>query len=251
MPSGQPWWTPPIRFGSARRSTRRGSSTWWRCSRCPGGPRGATALTLTAACWPQLRIARIVSDHSPLALDIALRAARETMRSPDAAVAFVHSALSQMWSGAWTSSAWTADQPVPIRQRLRSLLPGTSYVVTRAPRVAVARVGRNGSLVVPPLPDGASRTLVTQAPGLAKHVAHGLAEALGAESVVQVSFAGAWTGVLGNPRAVQLALVPSTLRRQLPPPPGFQCGCGLRSIEATCPFCRVFAHPLASSEAVS
>ena len=83
-----------------------------------------TALTLTAACWPQLRVARIVSDHSPLALDVALRAAKETMRSPGAAVAFLHCALAQTWSGAWTPSAWAADQHVGLRDRLRSLLPG-------------------------------------------------------------------------------------------------------------------------------
>ena len=81
-------------------------------------------------------------------------------------------------------------------------------------------------------------------PGLPQQVAEDLAEVLGAGSVVQASFTGAWTGVLDSPRAVQLALVPWHLSRNPPPPPEFECRCGVRSIEPTCPFCRVFAHPL-------
>jgi hypothetical protein len=198
--------------------------------------RALPALTLTSFRWPHLRIAHLVSDHAPLALHAALTVAQAIVPDPGPAAGYLAAFTDRCWSGAWTPSVAALPTPGPSAgQYLRSLLPGSAFLVSFAPDPGIgslrllARTARR---------DGQSTLLVGE-PGLPPSVATKVAAETGAAAVRPYAVPGNWRQSTGHARAVQLALVPSdphTVRLDVV---GVCGSCAQRVTSEVCPFCRI------------
>jgi hypothetical protein len=206
-----------------------------------------TALTLTQFRWPQLRIARVVSDHAPLALCVALTLARRTVTQAGLAPAFVEAFTALCWSGAWTPSVAKLVRPAPsMGQYLRSLVPGGSFVVGLAPEGTVG--ASNG---IPAARPDLSRTLLVGGSGVPATTAAGLATRSGATSVRPYPIPGDWTAVFGTARATQLALVPNDPGLARVSAVGGCPGCGQSVGSTVCPYCHIQTRPLVAAGAAA
>lgn len=206
------------------------------------GTQARAALTLTAARWPDLRIAWLISDHAPLALHAALNAARLTVDDPGLAPSFLQGFAALAWSGAWGSSVAGLGRPAPsVGQYLRSYLPGSHFTISLAPHAEItsgpAGVGEFARRDV-------KRVLLTDERGLPAAVAEQFVQHTGASSVRPYALPGEWDGVLRARGATQLALVPAEAR-SIPVTAVARCGaCGVEIGSPVCPYCHVVGRRL-------
>jgi hypothetical protein len=199
----------------------------------------ATGLTVATGRRPGLRLSALSSDHAPLAILSALASAQPVTDQPALGVALVYRLLADSWSGAWTSSVARLTRPVPqLRQHLRSLLPGASFLLRQEPGPAVLGDSRDDD--VPGV--GFDRVLLVQDGAVPGPIAQRLAAATGVSTVRQVSLPGRWTSVYGTDRTGQLALVPAEPQRLLASASHRCPSCRLGLAAEICPFCRILGH---------
>jgi hypothetical protein len=212
----------------------------------------ATTTTVAAGRWPDLRLARLVSPHAPLAILSALALARATTDWPAFGVGLANALLQRSWSGAWTPDVSRLAHPAPsLAQHARSLLPGSGFLVRQAPDAAVLG-GEPAADDVPPA--GLDRVLLAEhGPGqdagvstVPADVVDRLARATGVTATRQLAVPGSWTSVYGTARAAQLALVPAQPSDLLAAVSHHCPSCGLEQPAAVCPFCHVIGRSLVS-----
>ena len=215
----------------------------------------ATVTTVAAGRWPDVRIARLVSPHAPLAILSALALARATTDWPAFGVGLANALLHRSWSGAWTPDVSRLAHPAPsLAQHARSLLPGSGFLVRQAPGPSV--LGGEGAGAgeddVPPA--GLDRVLLAaQGSGeggddvaVPPDVVERLARATGVTATRQLALPGAWAPVYGTTRAAQVALVPAQPADLLAAVSHRCPACGLEQPAAVCPFCHVIGRSLVS-----
>lgn len=193
------------------------------------------AVTVVAGHRPDLSVAWLVSDHAPLAMLSALALARAATVEPAIGVELAGRLLAGSWSGAWTGSVARLSRPNPrLGQHLRSLLPGSGFLLRQSPSPAVLAGPRTDD--VPPA--GMDRVLLVQDGAVPAPVAQRLAGADRVTAVRQVALPGAWSSVYGTHRTGQLALMPAEPQALLGPVTHRCPSCGLDQLSPTCPFCR-------------
>jgi hypothetical protein len=201
------------------------------------------AITLSAFRWPELRMARIVSDHVPLALHAALTVARSSVSDPGMAPAFFERFAGHSWSGVWTSSVANLLSPAPrAGQYLRSFLPGSNFLVSAAPEQWIGRSAQ----VPPSMTAGVARTLLIGGSALSPSVSSRLIAAGGATGACPYPVVGDWSDLYGRARAMQWALLPNDAVCGHGPVYGDCAGCGNAVGTPVCPYCRVLVRPRAS-----
>jgi len=199
-----------------------------------------TALSLANGRWPDVRIARLISPHSPLAILSALALARDATQWPNDGVRLAESLLRHSWSGAWTASVAKLTDPAPtVGQHLRSFLPGGGFLLRQAPSPAVLHRQRADD--VPPL--DLDRVLLVQVEGVPVHVTQRLSRLDRVVAVRQVGVPGRWQSIYGG-RAGQIAIVPADPTGLLGPRTHRCTACGFDQPGPVCPFCRVVGVPL-------
>ena len=200
----------------------------------------ATGLTITAGRWPLLRTTSLVSEHAPLAVLAAMSQARQVTDDPMLGVALVRRLLESAWSGAWTESVAALARPVPsFSQHLRSLLPGSGFLLRQEPGPAVLAGPRDDD--VPTV--GLGRVLLVEQGRVPGPVAERLSKAVGVSAVQQVTVPGRWTSVYGTDRTGQVALLPADPAQLLGLVTHRCPACGSGLADPVCPFCRVLGHP--------
>jgi hypothetical protein len=206
-----------------------------------------TGVTIATGHRPDLSLSWLTSEHAPLAILSALALARAATGEPGIGVELTRRLLAAAWSGAWTESVARLNQPNPrLSQHLRSLLPGSGFLLRQSPAPAV--LGRPGPDDVPPV--GLDRVLLVQDVRVPTPVTHRLSQSDGVAAVRQVALPGSWTSVYGTDRTGQLALVPAD-PQPLIGPVTHQCpACFLDLISPVCPFCRIVARQVAATGAV-
>ena len=203
-----------------------------------------TTLTVAAGRWPDLRLARLVSTHAPLAVLSALALARATTEYPGFGARLVESLLQRSWSGAWTPDVAHLVHPAPtLAQHARSLLPGAGFLVRQAPDAGV--LGRDPVAGDVPAA-GLDRVLLVQEGAVPEPVVHRLERSAEVSAVRRVAFPGSWRSVYGTSRAGQVALVPAKPAVLLGAVSHRCPSCGHEQPSAVCPFCRVIGHSLVS-----
>ena len=203
--------------------------------------------SVAAGRWPEIRIARLVSPHAPLAILSALALARQVTEEPALGYGLARASLQRSWSGAWLSSLAKLAEPAPtMSQHLRSLLPGAGFLVRQAPRPAV--LGRPEAKDFPAA--DVDRVLLVQDTGVPMALRRRLAEMPHTMAVRELAVPGDWTCVYGAP-AGQLALVPAEPVQLLPSAPPVCDTCRLRQLEGVCPFCRTVVPGTTTSGAVA
>jgi hypothetical protein len=211
----------------------------------------ATTITVAAGRWPDLRLARLVSPHAPLAILSALALARATTEWPAFGVGLANALLQRSWSGAWTPDVTHLPHPAPsLAQHARSLLPGSGFLVRQAPDASVLG-GEPAADDVPPA--GLDRVLLAEQGGdgtgdgaVPPAVVDRLARATGVTATRQLAVPGSWTSVYGTARAAQVALVPAQPADLLAAVSHRCPSCGLEQPAAVCPFCHVIGRSLVS-----
>jgi len=204
----------------------------------------ATTLTVAAGRWPDLRLARLVSTHAPLAIVSALALARATTEYPAFGVRLVESLLQRSWSGAWTPDVARLVHPAPsLAQHARSLLPGAGFLVRQAPDPGV--LGREAAAGDVP-PAGVDRVLLVEQGTVPATVVGRLERDAEVTAVRQVEFPGSWRSVYGTDRAGQVAMVPARPAALLGAVSHSCPACGHEQPTAVCPFCHVIGYSLVS-----
>ncbi len=200
-----------------------------------------TGLALAAGLHPELAVARLVNGHAPVGLLAALAGAGSVVDDPGLVAGYVDAFLAASWTAAWTPSLARLTQPAPsVAQHLRSLVPGTGFLI---------RLGSDRAVLRRPVPEGVPafpgpRVLLVTEPGLPNDLARHLADLTRATAVRPIQMPGHWEPALGSRRAVQVALVPAeagsiTVR------PRSRCRCcGLLSASYRCSFCHVVGEEL-------
>jgi hypothetical protein len=206
----------------------------------------AVTATIVAGRWPDLRLARLVSPHAPLAILSALALARATTEWPSFGVALADALLRRSWSGAWTADVSRLVHPAPsLAQHARSLLPGSGFLVRQAPVAGVlgGEPRQIDEADVPPA--GVDRVLLAE-DGVPPGVLERLAGTPGVTATRRLDVPGSWRSVYGTPRAAQVALLPvqpvdllGAVSHRCP-------ACGLDQPGAVCPFCHVMGRSLVS-----
>lgn len=190
--------------------------------------------SVAAGRWPEIRIARMVSPHAPLAILSALALARQVTDEPALGYGLARASLQRSWSGAWLSSLAKLVEPAPtMGQHVRSLLPGAGFLVRQAPRPAVLDRIRADDFPTADI----GRVLLVQDTGIPAVVRRRLVELPQTLAVRELVVPGDWTCVYGTD-AGQLALVPAEPVQLLPAVTPTCDTCGLRQMETVCPFCR-------------
>ncbi len=203
--------------------------------------RAHPALTLTAFRWPELRFARLLSPHVPLALHAALAAARSGAHDPGLAPAFVEAFAAHTWSGLWTSSVARLPRPAASRpQYLRSLLPRSSFLVGCHPQEWIHRAQDGPGSLAP----GLSRTLLSDGGPLPSPLGEQLMTASGASQERSYPVPGDWGDLYGGSTVTQLALVPDDADLGHVTAFGDCDSCGNRVGTPVCPYCRIHVRPL-------
>lgn len=205
-------------------------------------------VTIVAGRRPELMISSMITEHAPLAILSALALARAATDEPAIGVELTRRLLANSWSGAWTASVAKLDSPNPsLGQHLRSLLPGSGFLLRQAPEPAV--LGQPHPDDVPPA--GRDRVLLVQDDGVPTPIAERLAAAEGVTAVRQVALPGDWLSVYGTDRVGQLALMPADPHTLINAPTHRCPACRLELITGVCPFCHVVADELVAVVAIS
>jgi hypothetical protein len=198
--------------------------------------KAGTAASVAASRWPDLSIARIVSPHAPLAILSALALAARTVQAPAQTADLVNRLLDHSWSGAWMTSLSHLTSPAPtLMQHVRSIVPGSGFLVRQSPDPAVLSGPRDDDVA----PAGFERVLLTQHDAVPSQISRRFADRPGISAVRQVSVPGDWNAVYGTGRVGQLAVMPAE-PRELVRTVDRRCPvCGLDLPSELCPFCRV------------
>ena len=205
-------------------------------------------VTIAAGRRPNVSLTWLVSEHAPLAILSALALARAATDEPAIGVELTQRVLAGSWSGAWTNSVAKLGEPNPrLTQHLRSMLPGSGFLIRQAPLPSVLGKARTDD--VPGA--GLDRILLVEDGAVPAPIAQRLSTAERVTAVRQVTLPGSWTSVYGTDRTGQLALMPAD-PQTLIGPVGHTCpSCRLRQIGVFCPYCRIVNHRLAPAVPVS
>lgn len=192
---------------------------------------------------PDLAITWMVSEHAPLAILSAIALAQAATDQPAIGVDLIRRLLANTWSGAWSHSVAKLDEPNPrLSQHLRSLLPGSGFLIRQSPLPAVLSQPRTDD--VPSA--GLDRVLLVQDGVVPAPVVKRLSQAAGITAVRQVALPGRWTSVYGTDRTGQLCLMPADAHA-LMEPVGHRCpSCLLAQTTVVCPYCRVLNQTAAT-----
>jgi hypothetical protein len=201
----------------------------------------ATTATVAAGRWPDLRLARLESDHAPLAILSALALARATTDWPAFGVGLAEALLRRAWSGVWTPDLAKLPHAGPsLVQHARSLLPGSGFLVRQGPDPGV--LGREPAPDDVP-PAGLDRVLLVEEDAVPPEVADRLAAGDRVTATRHLRLPGRWTSVYGTPRTGQVALLPAHPAALLAAVSHRCPSCGLDQPAAVCPFCHVIQVP--------
>jgi hypothetical protein len=198
-----------------------------------------TGLAITGGRCPELSLSWLTSEHSPLAILSALMLARAATDAPAVGIELTRRLLANSWSGAWTESVAKLNRPNPrLMQHLRSLLPGSGFLIRQAPDPVVLAKPRPDD--VPPA--GLARVLLVQDSGVPQPIIERLSQSDSVTAVRQVALPGVWASVYGTEQTGQVALMPAEPAR-LNGPITHRCpACLLDLLSPVCPFCRVVAR---------
>jgi hypothetical protein len=159
-------------------------------------------------------------------------------------VGLVHCLLENAWSGAWSNSVAGLVEPAPsLAQHLRSLLPGSGFLIRQAPRPAVLGTARSDDVPATTV----DRVLLVQEGAVPGPIAERLAQTTAVTAVRQVTMPGRWASVYGTDRTGQLALMPAEPHGLLEAVTHRCPACRLEQVSSVCPFCRILARPTASA----
>jgi hypothetical protein len=193
-------------------------------------------VSITVGRRPDIAVTWMISEHAPLAILSALALARTATDEPAIGVDLVRQLLARSWSGAWSHSVAKLAEPSPrLSQHLRSLLPGSGFLIRQSPLPAVLSQPRTDD--VPSA--GIDRVLLVQDGAVPPPLAKRLSGAAGVSAVRQVALPGRWRSVYGTDRTGQLALLPADAHALIEPADQRCPSCLLIQSTAVCPYCRV------------
>ncbi len=187
---------------------------------------------------PSTPVTHLTFSQAPLANLVTLGLARELARDAGHGVSVWRDLSMATWSAVALSSVTKLTRPNPtVRQHLRSLFPGSQFLVRLHPEPEAVRA-QDLRTAVNGVERGSHDLYVSEAAADSQLV-DAVVAAAAPPSVRQLDIPGDWRELFGRTEQMQLAMVPSDYKRLLRPRAGTCRSCGLSTAEAVCDFCRI------------
>jgi len=197
----------------------------------------AVAASFLVAHRPGRLVAHVASRHAPLATLVCLSTSLELSSDAGHGVSVWKDLMDASWSGVVLGSVAGLTHPdPPLSQHVRSWFPGSRFLVRLEPEPLSARANRPAA-VLTGIGRGTHDMFVTEG-GADDELVRRLTTTLAPAGVRPLALPGSWGSVFGRREQLQLALVPTDVRRRLRPRGPVCPGCGLSAAGAVCSFCR-------------